>query len=149
MEDSEDDVPARVAQQSLERGDHAVVQRTDRLAAEEPRVLRHDVLERAEEHPFQLLDGEVGEPAGRELPQLGPRLGLDAGSDDARGLHGAREIACDDAVEFDACERVGRSFGLLAAGERQRHAVRMDGAPIVVVRHLAVSHQVDPAAAHS
>jgi hypothetical protein len=102
-----------------------------------------------QEGALELVLGDLLEPSGLELAKLGPRLRLDVGGDDARGLLGARKPAREHAVELDPAQHRRRGVRLVAPGDRQRHRLRPDRAPVLEVRDRRVAHQVEPAAAHS
>ena len=139
----EDGVPGGIREQPLERREDAVVERADRLAAEEARLLGDDVLEGGEERPLQLVLGEVGEPAALQLAQVRPRLRLRARRDDRSRLERPPEAARQHAVEPHSRESRRRGAGLLEPCRRQRHRVGAHRAPVHEVRHRRMAHEVD------
>ena len=143
VEDGERGVPAPVGEQLLERGEDAVEELAERLAAEEARVVRDDAAEGADERVLELVLGDRAQIGALDLAQLRPGLRLAPGHD-ARRLDRAGEPARDHAVEGDARERLGGGTRLLAAVRRQRDVVGGHGlSGLVEVRHLAVAHEVE------
>jgi hypothetical protein len=101
----------------------AVERLPQRLAAEEPlRLVAH--LQRADERHLELVRRDRVEAAAAPLRELGPELDFASRRDELRRLARARQVARDDEVERDACERRPRRLRLLAPACGQRHRLR-------------------------
>ena len=149
VEHRQDGVPPRIGYEAVDRRQDTVEQRADRLTAQEPGVLGHDVAPGLDERALELVLRDVAETARLDLAQVGPRLRLGVGGDDPRGLDGAQKAACDHAVELDPGEQLGRRARLLSPFLGERDGLGLHRPPVLEVRHLPVAHQVDPTAAHS
>ena len=105
VRDDERGVPRRVGEEPVDRGQDAVEELADRLAAEEPLLVRDDPVERVDERLLQLVGRDRGEAVAGDLAELGPDCDLVARSDERGGLGRARQTARDDAVERRAREQ--------------------------------------------
>ncbi len=139
MEDRERRLPL-LADQPLERREHAIERLAERLAAEEARSFVAD-LKRPDEHLLELVPWHVVETTAAPLVEVGPLLRLSAGRDDARRLDRARQRARDDEVELHVRERTVRGRGLVEPALREAHDL---GIALARVRDLGMPHQVEP-----
>ena len=123
VRDDERGVPAAVGDEPLDRREHAVEELADRLAAEEPLLVRHDAAEGADERLLELVRRDRRELRAHDLAELGPALDSWPGATSAAvwSVRGRPEAITRSSV--DAVEQRARRLGLLAALRGERDVV--------------------------
>ena len=96
-----------VGDETLDRREHSIEELSDRLAAQEPRLVGDDAPEGVDELMLECVGRDLRQTPAAELREFRPALGLDVWCDDGRGLERARESARQHPIELDAGQRLG------------------------------------------